>query len=178
VSPTGAVWLTGQGGQLWQLQNGRFTFVTPSVISDLLSDIRGIWSDGNGTVLASGGRYYRSVGGDWQQVPRASDVTAANGMWARSVTDAWAVGANAGVFHYDGVSWSRVATGVTAAQAANLQLFAIGGTDGGEIWAVGQRGQHPPYSGSSARRLLARVKSESVAAERPPDCAVSLTVPS
>ena len=53
-------------------------------------------------------------------------------MCGRSASDVWAAGDGGTLLHWDGTSWSRIATGTTA------DLADIWCAPGGEVWTVGQ----------------------------------------
>jgi hypothetical protein len=57
------------------------------------------------------------------------------GAWAASDSDAWAVGAEGAIAHWDGATWS-MNSGSTQTQ----DLFGLGGADGGPAFAVGAGG--------------------------------------
>lgn len=61
-------------------------------------------------------------------------------VWGTSATDVWTVGADADgtgpyVLHYDGASWSRIATGITG-----VDLWWVHGFAGGPVFAGGTEG--------------------------------------
>jgi hypothetical protein len=80
-----------------------------------------------------------------------------SGVWARTATDAWAVGTidfdsapKPLVLHYDGVSWQRV----TVPPAAGT-LAAVAGDAAGNLWISGGNPRPPyiTYPGYRTRRL-------------------------
>jgi len=54
-----------------------------------------------------------------------------NRLWGTSPSDVWAVGEGGTILHFDGVRWSRIASGTTDS------LVAIGGRAAGDAWAIG-----------------------------------------
>jgi hypothetical protein len=58
------------------------------------------------------------------------EIRALNGVWARSASDVWIVGSGGFAAHYDGASWTAVATGTKQA------LFSVWGTSDGAVWAT------------------------------------------
>jgi hypothetical protein len=52
-------------------------------------------------------------------------------IWGTSATNAFAVGANGHIVHFDGTSWSTMASSTTG------RLGAVGGTGPNDVWAVG-----------------------------------------
>jgi hypothetical protein len=55
-------------------------------------------------------------------------------VWAAGPTDAWAVGADGTVVHWDGTTWSLSASSTAA------YLDAVWGTSASDVWAVGASG--------------------------------------
>ncbi|HEX9399600.1 MAG TPA: hypothetical protein VF912_05775 [Anaeromyxobacter sp.] len=56
-------------------------------------------------------------------------------VWARSATDAWAVGTGGTALHWDGSAWSKVTSGTTV-----YELRGIWGTSATDLRAVGDFG--------------------------------------
>lgn len=56
------------------------------------------------------------------------------GVWAAGKDDAWAVGAEGTIAHWDGQAWALVPA------AGPETLRAVWGTNGSDVWAVGEKG--------------------------------------
>jgi hypothetical protein len=65
-----------------------------------------------------------------------SGVTSATlfGVWSAAPDDAWAVGAEGAIVHWDGQAWALVDAGIPET------LRAVWGPNGGDVWAVGEKG--------------------------------------
>ncbi|WFE39931.1 hypothetical protein [Micromonospora sp. WMMD998] len=120
--------------------------------------LRGVWSTPDGSIFAAGERYVpdapypepmivQRVGGAWRvaAVPSISSARL-TGVWARSSTDAWAVGTQdfdttpkPVVLHWDGTSWKRV-----AGPASTGWTYAVAGDANGNVWISGTN-PYPPY---------------------------------
>jgi hypothetical protein len=65
----------------------------------------------------------------------AADVVSGQGpfyaIWGTSATNAFAVSAGGRIVHFDGTSWSAIASPTTG------RLGAVGGTGPNDVWAVG-----------------------------------------
>jgi hypothetical protein len=90
------------------------------------------------------GKTWRSV-----PVPLAGSYDSLRGVWANSVSDAWAVGStdvNGGHYvvtvtlHWNGESWKRIHSPNPA--RGNDVLTAVSGDASGGAWAVGDAGNH------------------------------------
>ena len=64
-----------------------------------------------------------------------------NDVWGASGTDVFAVGDVGAIVHYDGTTWTVVASGTEA------NLLGVGGTTGSDVFAVGQKGTILHYDG-------------------------------
>ena len=78
---------------------------------------------------------------EWQNpLPQGNNLY---GVWVNTATDVFTVGASGTILHYDGNSWSSMASGTTAA------LNGVWGSSGSNIFAVGDNGVILRYNGSS-----------------------------
>ncbi len=68
--------------------------------------------------------------------------TSLNGIWGSSSTNLLVVGAEGSIIQYDGKTWSKMATGVTA------NLYGIWGSSLDDVYAVGENGFVLHYDGS------------------------------
>jgi hypothetical protein len=62
------------------------------------------------------------------------------GIWAFASNDVWVVGFYGNIGHWDGATWSLVAS--PTAQ----NLFAVSGASASDLWAVGEGGVILHYS--------------------------------
>ncbi|HEY8079946.1 MAG TPA: hypothetical protein VIF62_37700, partial [Labilithrix sp.] len=65
------------------------------------------------------------------------------GLFCRAKDDAWAVGTNGTIVHWDGMGWS------TATSNTNHILNAVGGSAADDVWAVGEVGTLLHWDGMS-----------------------------
>ncbi len=94
--------------------------------------------------VIAGGTAWAAAGWTVVNVPATPNNTELNGMFARTGTDAWAVGQQFGgagqsppppvTFHWNGSAWSLVAT---PALGANASLAAVSASSSTDAWAVG-----------------------------------------
>ena len=75
----------------------------------------------------------RRAGGGWTQSNASVESGQVYGVWARGADDVWAVGSNGLIRHFDGRSWTQVASGT------DETLVGIHGA-GRTIWVVGAEG--------------------------------------
>ncbi|MFB9237668.1 hypothetical protein ACFFWC_19265 [Plantactinospora siamensis] len=120
--------------------------------------LRGVSNAKDGSVFAAGEEYLadapypvpmivQRVGGAWRVATLPSISSARlTGVWARSSTDAWAVGtqdydsdAKPVILHWNGSTWQRV-----AGPAAAGWTYAIAGDANGNVWISGTN-PIPPY---------------------------------
>ena len=79
----------------------------------------------------------------------AAGATQLNDVWGGAASDVFAVGANPGVVHYDGSTWSAM-----SGPAANDTLLGVWGASGSDVFAVGRRGRVLHYGGSGAWSVM------------------------
>ncbi|MGC4820882.1 hypothetical protein [Micromonospora sp. DT63] len=120
--------------------------------------LRVVSSTRDGSIFAAGDRYVadapypeptivQRVGGVWRVAALPSvPSTQLTGVWARSSTDAWAVGTQdydsapkPVILHWDGGTWQRVAGPAPAGWA-----YAVAGDANGNVWISGTN-PIPPY---------------------------------
>lgn len=76
------------------------------------------------------------------------DIRALYDIAVISHDDIWAVGDNATLIHWDGISWTEITGGANPFSGAT-DLFAIWAFDANNIWAGGQGGELAYYDGVS-----------------------------
>ncbi|MEU7974299.1 hypothetical protein AB0B48_19925 [Micromonospora sp. NPDC049089] len=120
--------------------------------------LRAVSSTQDGSLFAAGDRYLadapypqpmivQRIGGAWQVAALPSTPsTQLTGVWARSSTDAWAVGTQdydtapkPVILHWDGRTWQRLAGPAPAGRA-----YAVAGDANGNVWISGTN-PIPPY---------------------------------
>lgn len=72
--------------------------------------------------------------------------TALLDLWGAAADDVWAVGEEGVLLHWDGASWSTVATGTS------VTLHAVFGAAADDVWVVGGGGTRLHYDGSTWTR--------------------------
>lgn len=163
VAATGggrAVFVGHDGGRPLVVEGGtgQFGRVTVSGAEGLDGVLRAVSRTADGGVFAAGERYVadapypepmiaQRVGGSWRVAPLPPIPSARlTGVWARSSTDAWAVGTQdydsapkPVILHWDGRTWQRVAGPAPAGWA-----YAVAGDANGNVWISGTN-PIPPY---------------------------------
>jgi Tol biopolymer transport system component len=113
----------------------------------------------NWTVKSSGGSDYRAVygvtatdvyvtgvaspvmrstdnGQNWTALAAIPGASGANDVWGTSTNEVWVATRTAGLLaRHNGTTWDTLQTG------AGVELFGIGGSSSGEVWAVGGGGK-------------------------------------
>jgi hypothetical protein len=69
-------------------------------------------------------------------------------VWSVSATDVWAVGEGGTIQHWNGLVWSRVASGTTRT------LYGVWGSSPGDVWVVGASGTFLHWNGSAWSSVL------------------------
>ncbi|WP_431874858.1 hypothetical protein [Micromonospora marina] len=136
----------------------QFSRVTVPGTEGVNGVLRAVSRTRDGAVFAAGDRYVadapypepmivQRVGGSWRvaAIPPIASVQL-TGVWARSSTDAWAVGTQdfdtspkPVILHWDGRTWQRVAGPAPAGRA-----YAVAGDANGNVWISGTN-PIPPY---------------------------------
>ena len=163
VAATGggrAVFVGHDGGRPLVVEGdtGQFGRVAVPGTDGLNGVLRAVSRTADGGVFAAGERYVadapypepmiaQRVGGSWRVAPLPSIPSARlTGVWARSSTDAWAVGTQdydsaprPVILHWDGRTWQRVAGPASAGW-----VYAVAGDANGNVWISGTN-PIPPY---------------------------------
>ncbi|MFJ8833521.1 hypothetical protein [Micromonospora aurantiaca] len=163
VAATGggrAVFVGHDGGRPLVVEGGTGQFGRVAVpgTEGLNGVLRAVSRTADGGVFAAGERYVadapypepmiaQRVGGSWRVAPLPSIPSARlTGVWARSSTDAWAVGTQdydsapkPVILHWDGRTWQRVAGPAPAGW-----VYAVAGDANGNVWISGTN-PIPPY---------------------------------
>jgi hypothetical protein len=108
------------------------------------ADLWAIWSALTGEVFAVGENEYgylvvQNVNGRWRRIVGYPEAGILLGVWGSSSHDVFAVGGDATslIVHYDGVKWSKMASG----NDLPFGLSNVMGSSGTDVYAVGAEGQ-------------------------------------
>lgn len=126
--------------------------------SSVPGDLWWVWSDGGDQVFLSGelGRVvtYDRPSGTLTEVTATNPAYKLFGLWGTSPTDVYAVGGdvNGGldgvILHYDGTTWTEVATAPPADSGTRRQAFKIWGSAADDVWVVGTGALIMHYDGA------------------------------
>jgi hypothetical protein len=133
-------WAVGQSSAIVHWDGTRWTVVSdarrPAVPP--ADNYNAVWSAGGNVWIAGDASIIRckpSAPAAGAVISCAADAVAGQGplyaIWGTSATNAFAVGANGRIVHFDGTSWSVMASPTTG------RLGAVGGTGPNDVWAVG-----------------------------------------
>jgi hypothetical protein len=89
--------------------------------------------------------------GQWRWQNPLPQGNTFNGIWGSRADDVWAVGNGGTILHWDGKSWTGVASGSTA------HLRAVWGSGSTDVWAVGTGGTALHWDGSSWTKVASGV---------------------
>jgi hypothetical protein len=120
-------------GTAWSVQSApaETGFGLYSVSGTAANDV---WAVGDQVVLHFDGTR-------WSPVPiPASGLNTYGDVWARTRIDAWIVGFNGVILHWDGARLSKVPSGTTAA------LYTVWGLGVNDVWAGGEGGELLHYT--------------------------------
>lgn len=129
------VWATGDNGTIIHFDGKGWSHSQSGTTMDILA----LWGSGPQDVWAAGslgesGGILRYQGGAWTPV-KDSDVEASpplRSLWGSGPRDVWAVGDFGAALRWDGSSWKRQATPMTA------RLSGVWGSGPSDVWAVGE----------------------------------------
>jgi hypothetical protein len=131
------VWVAGDGIEHWD--GTQWTQAVPpgttftSIAGSFPTDV---WAVGPGGVQHFDGDAWSAV-----SVPAGTPALAA--VWATNVFDAWIVGAQGTVLHWNGSAWTRMTSGTT------VDLTSVTGPDVANIWIGGKDGTLLFWNGAS-----------------------------
>ena len=133
-------WAVGQSSAIAHWDGTRWTVVSDArrpVVSPA-DNYNAAWSAGGNVWIAGDASIIRckpSSPAAGAVISCAADGVAGQGpfyaIWGTSATNAFAVGANGRIVHFDGTSWSAMTSPTTG------RLGAVGGTGPNDVWAVG-----------------------------------------
>jgi len=132
------VWAVGYHGALKHFNGTSWTSFTSGTTEPLI----GVWGTSPSNVWIVGGlngTILHYDGASWSSAFERGQRGALFGVWGGSASDVWVVGNVDSVFHYNGTTWSNVAT-ITPI------IFGMWGNTASDIWAVGYSPAPPaPY---------------------------------
>jgi hypothetical protein len=175
------IWVAARGDAggfdnfVWLWNGSMFQFGHQSSMARFNS----IWCDDTGDtvmVAANDGHVYTRPPGSWDFVEADPQNRSLFDLWGTNAHDVFAVGADGLIVHYDGSSWTEMASGVPTTLRAISHTIAVGDNgavtrfdgsawhaenagvsahlnavcyiDANEIWAVGDGGVVIRYNGS------------------------------
>jgi hypothetical protein len=118
-------------GSAWSVDTTASTAALYAVNGSAANDV---WAVGNQVILHYDGKTWSEL-----QIPYMEQNTWGD-VWARTRVDAWIVGYDGFIMHWDGAKLSRVPSGTTKA------LFTIYGLGQNDIWAGGEGGELIHYT--------------------------------
>ena len=136
-----AVFAVGVNGAVTRRDPATGEWSAQSNVQGVTAALKGVFAIDAGHAIAVGGQgiVLRYRDGAWQAPERGPVAEPTlNAVWARSPTEAYAVGNRIStmpnILHYDGTSWTRVVPpGITAAD-----LTSVWGTADGHVFAAGK----------------------------------------
>ncbi len=143
--PGGPTYMGGDGGMILRYDGSTFTrMTTPG--TDTVFGIWGatpddMWAVGGGNGGSNGAFAWRLQGDTWVDAPGfPTELTATDAIWkmyGRSANDAWMIGTSGKAVHWDGVSLTRMDTGIGESlftvHADADRFVAVGGFGTGTI---------------------------------------------
>ena len=100
-------------------------------------DLQGLWGSGPADVFAVGAGtilHYDGKGWTSQTIGAGATSTALMGVWGSGPADVFAAGAAGTILHYNGATWSLLASGTAQS------LAGVWGSGAGDVFAVGGAG--------------------------------------
>ncbi len=144
-SPPMQAWGVNAAGQIWRSSGGQWTSV------DGLATHASVASDGTVWVVNADGQVYRRAGSQWQELagsPALSQVS------VRNAGEAWGLGSEGEVFHWDG-AWKEV----------DGRLISISAAADGSVWGVNRDGMIFRRAGDDWQPVQGRLVQVSAARE-------------
>ncbi|MCC6897652.1 MAG: hypothetical protein IT377_01690 [Polyangiaceae bacterium] len=144
VGPDDA-WAVGTGGTVLHWKGMPAGFEPVEVKS--LAWLRGVAVSGTGGwIVGEKGTLFAMINGtSWIATPSNTSADL-NDVWITSATDAWAVGANGTLMHWDGTAWAAYPISSEAGPVPTLR--AVWGSGEKDVWAVGLNGTVARYDGT------------------------------
>jgi hypothetical protein len=111
-----------------------------SPVSTPSTELRAIWGSSADDVWATAPEHILHFDGtSWSTFDSGPSTPSIHHLWGRGPDDVWAAGSFGTVWHWDGATWSFVASPTTGAQSS-VHLTGIAGT-ADEEWIVGPDGE-------------------------------------
>ena len=142
----GDAWAVGTGGTVLHWKGNPASWELVDVKS--LAWLRGVavTSTGGWIVGEKGALFALINQTSWIATPSNTSATL-NDVWIASGSDAWAVGENGTLMHWNGTAWAPYPITNEAGPVPTLR--AVWGADAKDVWAVGVNGTVARYDGSS-----------------------------
>jgi len=117
----------------------------PEALGIGLTAAHGVSADDLWVVGEAGTIARRAAGEDYLDQLASGTTETLRGVWAASATEAFAVGDNGTILHWDGTAWTPMTT--SADPWYGVRLYAVWGTSAGNVFAVGEGGTALRYDG-------------------------------
>ena len=138
------VWAIGTGGTILHYTGA--TGGWSSLDSPTLEWLRGIWvTPTGGWIVGTNGTMLALLNQTSWVVTPSNTASDLNDVWIGSAKDAWAVGENGALTHWDGSQWAAYPLAGEAGTTATLR--SVWGSSATDAWAVGILGTIAHYDG-------------------------------
>ena len=128
------VWATGEGGAILHFDGSAWSEVRSGVS---IPNLGAVWANGSSDAWAVGQGIVHWNGSAWSV--SVSGGSWLSGIWSSALNDAWAIGAE-DVLHWDGISWSPMATQDGGPPMSGGS--AVWGSGPSDVWLFGNGAAH------------------------------------